>query len=107
MRRPLTEEERRSASYNSLVQAQRQYAEKLTLPNGTDGRFTKEQYDSICEQLRLEDWTAGFVEDSGLDTTLKKENMGRMFSVKGKERAIELSDEEDAPNFRMEFHARN
>lgn len=91
----LTEEERRSDFYDSLVRAQRRYAEKISTPTGSGYRFTKAEWESLGENLRIEDWDAGFVrKDVGYELVpsrhlrIKKENMSAAW--KGKEKAVEM-----------------
>src|SRR5262249_5604942 len=59
-----TEDERRSRNYKSLVRAQRRYAEKLSIPTGPTSRFTKDEWDSLGENFRIEDWEGGFLHDN-------------------------------------------
>jgi len=93
-----TEEERRSLNYDSLVRAQRRYAEKITTPSGPEYRFTKQQWESLGEELGIKDWDAGFLNDMPIKT-LRKENV----KGKGRELAVEGSDEEeDCITFMME-----
>jgi len=72
----LREEQRRALLYESLVRAQRQYAEKLSQPNGAAGRFTTEEWNSLGDNFEIEDWEGGFVSETHLHRALKKENMG-------------------------------
>jgi hypothetical protein len=68
-----------------LVQAQRVYAEKLSFPSSSDGRFTQEQLDGMVDKLSLEDWAAAFIQqDEG--TWLMKENQPERSHNKGKHR---------------------
>ena len=99
-RRHLTEEERRSASYNTLVEAQRSYAEKLTTPSGIDGRFTKEEYNTMVDRLSTKDWEAAFL---GEEFWMKENRPPGTGNEKGKERAMEESDDEDAPSLMMDL----
>ena len=94
-----TEEERRSRLYDSLVRAQRRYAEKLSIPTGKEFRFTKQEWESLGEELPIEDWEAGFLENHGHIDLRRKENM----SWKGKEKAVEESDEEEEVTLMMNF----
>jgi hypothetical protein len=94
-----TEEERRSRLYNSLVRAQRRYAEKLAIPTGKDFRSTKQEWESLGEELPIEDWEAGFLEDHGYMDLRRKENL----LWKGKEKSVEESDEEEEVLLMMEF----
>ena len=55
------EQERRSRNYTSLLRAQRRYAEKLTIPSGPDFRFTSAEWDSLGENLSIDEWEAGFL----------------------------------------------
>jgi len=65
---PEKEEHRRVELYNSLIRAQRRYAEKLTAPHGSSGHYTAEQWKSLGEGLPVEDWEAGFlIENSNID----------------------------------------
>ena len=88
----LSEEERRSQFYHSLVCAQRRYAEKLSIPTGSDYRFTKQEWDSLGEKLDIKDWDGGFVENQS-HILIKKENLSS--SWKGKENAVEESQPEN------------
>lgn len=107
-----TEDERRSRLYESLVRAQRRYAEKLSSPSGHSGYFTKEEWDSLGDTLDVEDWEGGFLNQqndayqkkSASKNVGKKENMG-VSSWKGKEKcAVEVgSDGEEAVTLRMKF----
>jgi hypothetical protein len=95
-----TEEERRTRFYNSLVRAQRRYAEKISTPTGSGCRFTKAEWESLGEDLRIEDWEAGFVQEdvhheSVPSKHLKKENVSA--SWKGKEKAVEAEIDEENP----------
>lgn len=101
------EEERRSRLYNSLVRAQRRYAEKLCIPTGKDYRFTKEEWDSLDENLKIEDWEGGFLIEPchkpiSSKYAFKKENVA---SWKGKEKAVEMEtdDEDEATTLMMVF----
>lgn len=94
-----TEEERRSRLYDSLVRAQRRYAEKLSIPTGKEFRFTKQEWESLGEELAIEDWEAGFLENHGHIDLKRKENV----SWKGKEKAVEESDEEEEVTLMMNF----
>lgn len=94
-----TEEERRSRLYDSLVRAQRRYAEKLSTPKGKEFRFTKQEWESLGEELPVEDWEAGFLENHGNIDLRRKENV----SWKGKEKAVEESDDDDEVTLTMKF----
>ena len=102
------EEERRSRLYESLVRAQRRYAEKLCIPTGKDYRFTKEEWDSLGENLKIEDWEGGFLIEEpdhkpiSSKYAFKKENVA---SWKGKEKAVEMEtdDEDDTTTLMMVF----
>lgn len=103
-----TEEERRSRLYNSLVHAQRRYAEKISTPTGPEYRFTKHEWESLGEELKVEDWEGGFLEPEEIyeklnegvayqrHRVMRKENISSS-SWKGKEKAVEESDEEEEP----------
>ncbi len=93
------EEQRRSRFYNSLVRTQHRYAEKLTIPTGKEFRFTKQEWESLGEELTVEDWEAGFLESHEHVNVKGKENM----SWKGKEKVVEESDEEEDVTFTMKF----
>ena len=107
-----TEDERRSRLYDSLVRAQRRYAEKLSSPSGHSGHFTKKEWDSLGDTFNVEDWEGGFLNQqndayqkkSVNKNVGKKENMG-VSSWKGKEKsAVDLgSDGEEAVTLRMRF----
>jgi hypothetical protein len=108
-----TEDERRSRLYDSLVRAQRRYAEKLSSPTGPTGHFTKQEWDSLGDGLNVEDWEGGFLNDEkaayqkkmASKNAEKKENVG-VSSWKGKEKCTPLemgSDGEEAVTLRMKF----
>jgi hypothetical protein len=96
------EDARRSKLYNSLVYAQRRYAEKLSSPSLN--RFTKEEWDALGEGFTPKDWAGAFsVEDTPQrgNRLVKKENIS---TWKGKEKSAEVdSDEEDAATLRLVF----
>jgi hypothetical protein len=107
-----TEDERRSRLYDSLVRAQRRYAEKLSSPSGPTGHLTKEEWDSLGDTLDVEDWEGGFLKDGNdayqkklaSKNAAKKENIS-VSSWKGKGKsAVEVgSDGEEAITLRMKF----
>jgi hypothetical protein len=105
------EEERRSRQINDIWHAQRRYAEKITTPTGPDNRYTKEEWDSLGETLEVADWEGGFLDEGELFEKLdkgmyytnhnqrhlsfRKENMSLSSSWKGKEKAVELSADDE------------
>ena len=108
-----TEDERRSQLYDSLVRAQRRYAEKLSSPTGPSGHFTKQEWDSLGDGLDVQEWEGGFLNDgkdwyqnkTATENAEKKENIGGS-SWKGKEKCVPLemgSDEEEVVTLRMKF----
>ena len=106
-----TEEERRSRNYTSLLRAQRRYAEKLRVPTGRDFRFTPTEWDSLSENLSIEEWDAGFLvgphpsKTAPADGSLGgkhgsferngKENLSSTWKGKGKERVAGRYEIED------------
>jgi hypothetical protein len=99
------EEIRRGYFYDSLVRAQHHYAEKITTPSSSTCRFTKDQWNTLGEDLKIEDWEGGFVIETpykrSRQSELKKENMP---SWKGKEKAVDIdSEDEDAATLMMVF----
>jgi hypothetical protein len=101
----LEEEIRRSKEYSSLVRAQRRYAEKLSIPTGPGYRFTTEEWDSLGQNLGIEEWEGGFLDETRVrrhcsSKATKKENM--LSPWKGKEKALEgESDHGDLFSLRM------
>ena len=92
-----SEEERRSRLYDSLVFAQRRYAEKVSFPTGKGYRFTKEEWDLLGENFKAKDWEGGFLIEESChrhpsNHATKKENKS---SWKGKERVVEVDTEDE------------
>jgi hypothetical protein len=99
------EDVRRAMAYDNLVRAQRRYAEKVTSPTGLTNQFTKEEWDALGDDLKIEDWEGGFLIENAYATSkksgMKKENIS---SWKGKEKAVEMeSDDEEAATLMMVF----
>lgn len=106
-----TEDERRSRLYDSLVRAQRRYAEKLSSPSGPTGYFTKEEWDSLGDGLDVQDWEGGFLSEQNdvyrrksASKNVGKENLS-VSSWKGKEKCVveAASDGEEEVTLRMKF----
>ena len=106
------EDERRSRLYDSLIRAQRRYAEKLSTPTGPAGHFTREEWESLGDALDIEDWEAGFLNDEEdacrkrmtCKSAGKKENMGvSLWKGKGKCAVDVGSDGEEEVTLRMQF----
>jgi hypothetical protein len=98
------EEERRSRDYDSLVRAQRRYAEKLSSPSGLHGRFTTQEWQTLGENFDIEEWEGGFLEPKyhrknvNTKTGRGKENMPVTSAMwKGKEKAVEVDSDDDDP----------
>lgn len=99
-----TEDERRSRLYQSLVRAQRRYAEKLATPTGPDGRYTKEEWESLGADVSIESLEGGFIEDKELHEKKRSFRKENVRPWKGEKKMLDgESDEEDAVHLTMEF----
>ena len=92
--------------YDELVRAQRRYAEKLSVPGGTDFRFTTDEWARLGEDFGVDQWEGAFADGMGPGRNMGRRGAGKenVPEWKGKEKAADVdSEDEDVATLTIVF----